>query len=332
MNLRMIAERAGVSAATVSNVINGHYNKVSEETRRRVEEIIRQTDYQPAAATRKKAGIRTIGMVLPFVSREPDFLINHQGSYALAQMENLAAERHARVLIFSGRSLPEVLSLIPDNVLDGLVVVGAFEADALSFRRALCIPVVFVDIVTDDQECVTVNIDDYRGGFLMARYLFSKGHRKIAVASPDYSQGVIHERIRGFTDACAESGIAFDESDIYQTDTIYSSSVKVGQDIALSDKGYTAIASMSDDTAFWMSSGIRQCGLDIPGDISIIGFDGIPEGMCFLPRLTSIEQDISLKIDIAGRYLFRMMDGEDIQAHDVLPVQVREGDSVKNLL
>ena len=331
MNLKTIAELSGVSTATVSNVINGNYNKVSEETRQRVEEIIRQTDYKPAGGPRRKAGIRNIGLIVPHVSRETGFMINHYGTYALAALEDLADNNNARIMVLSGKPLTQVTEMISDGILDGALVMGAFEGDATQFQKTVHIPVVYIDTYTNDPHIVTVNVDDYRGGYLMARYLIARGHRKIAMASPDYREGVIHERYCGFCDACQESDVSFAETDIFMTDTKYRNGVNVGQDIALSGKGYTAIASMSDDMAFWMAAGIRQCGIHVPDDLSIIGFDGIPEGECFLYRLTSVEQNITRKINVAGEYLLRMMDGDPVVAHDVLPVQIKEGDTVKIL-
>ena len=331
MNLKTIAELAGVSTATVSNVINGNYSKVSEETRQRVEEIVRETDYKPTGAPRRKRGMRNIGLIVPFVSREPGFRINHYSVYILAALEDVANENQTRVFVSSGKPLDEVKDQLKDGLLDGALIVGAFEDDVRAFRKELSIPVVFMDSYIEDDDFVTVSADDYRGGYLMARYLISKGHRKIAMASPDYSEGVIRQRYLGFCDACRESGVPFDETDIYKTDTKFSNGLNVGQDIVLSGKGYTAIASMSDDMAFWMSTGIRQCGVRIPEDVSVIGFDGIPEGNCFLARLTSVEQDIQLKTNVALDYLYRMMDGEKIIAHDVLPVQIKEGETVRSV-
>ena len=331
MNLKTIAELSGVSTATVSNVINGNYNKVSEETRQRVEEIIRQTDYTPSGGVRRKQGIRTIGLVIPFVSRENGFMINHYAVYAQASLEEVIAGSNARLLVFSGMPLDRVAELTADGQPDGAIVIGAFGEEADRFRKAFGRPVVFIDTYTDAPDTVTVNIDDYRGGYLMARYLIARGHRKIAMASPAYHAGTIRHRFAGFVDACRESDVPFTEDDVFQTDTKYRNGFNVGQDIALSPKGYTAIASMSDDMAFWMGAGMRQCGIKIPEDMSIIGFDGIPEGDCFLYRLTSVEQDIALKINVAGGYLLRMMDGEDVSAHDVLPVQIKEGDTVRIL-
>jgi LacI family transcriptional regulator len=331
VNLRTIAELSGVSAATVSNVINGNFNKVSEETRKRVEEVIRKTDYKPSGSRGLKASLRTIGMIIPYAALDSSFMINHCYAYTVAALEELAREKNLRLLILNGKALEEVLSMINDGILDGAIVQGVFEEEAKTFQKAARFPVVYLDTYTEDPELVTVGIDDYRGGVLMARYLIAKGHRKLAVAAPDYSSGVMKDRVKGFRDVCRESGIPFEESDIYLSDIKYYNGVNVGQDIALSGKGYTAVAAMSDDLAFWIIAGMRQCGMRIPEELSFIGFDGIPEGTCYHPRLTSVEQDHRKKVEAAGKYLIRMMDGEAVQAHDVLPVQIREGDSVLSL-
>ncbi len=331
MNLRTIAEMAGVSPATVSNVINGKNGKVSEKTRLRIEEIIRETDYTPARSAGSRHKIRTVGMVLPFVSHEAGYMVSHYAAYCLAQLELRAAENGFRVMLFTGISLQDAEEKMQDGALDGVIVVGAFEKEAMAFQEAVRIPVVFVDTCTESPDLVTVGIDDYRGGFLMARYLIARGHRKFALATPDYREGVIRERIRGFRDACSESGIGFTQSDIYQTDTLFHNGINVGQDIALSGKGYTAIAALSDDMALWIIVGMRQCGILVPENCSVIGFDGLREGDGYAPRLTSVEQNITLKIDVAVGYLMRMMDGEKPEVHDSLPVQIREGESVASL-
>ncbi|MCR5330193.1 MAG: LacI family transcriptional regulator, partial [Lachnospiraceae bacterium] len=266
MNLKDIAERAGVSTATVSNVINGNYHKVSEETRLRIENIIKETNYQPSAAARSLAGTqnRMIGLVVPYISPSEEYTISPYYTYVVSALERYVRNRDYYLLL---RCVPDVHNILPFlsawNV-DGAIFIGVLGNDVAEILKGLKAPAVFIDTYTDEK-VVNIGIDDYRGGYLAARYLIGKGHRKIALASPDPGVGgVITERFNGFCDACREAGVIFSPSDVFRTDTVYYNSIAVGQDIVLSGRGYTAIAAMADIVAMGIMEGIRQCGFRIP--------------------------------------------------------------------
>ena len=111
-------------------------------------------------------------------------------------------------------------------------------------------------------------------------YLIGKGHEKLALVTPDISsEGVIRERYRGFSDACREAGVPFKKGNIYYSESTYNSGVSIGQDIAFKNTDYTAVACMSDIVAFGVIEGLKQCGIRVPYDISVIGFDTIEEAI-----------------------------------------------------
>ena len=207
------------------------------------------------------------------------------------------------------------------------------EPDVKEIISALDAPVVFLDTYTKEKGIVNVGLDDYKGGYLSARYLIGKGHKRIALACPDYKgTGVVRERYLGFKKACEEAGIEFTEDDIYRTDTVYNGAITVGNDIALSGKGYTAVATMSDIVAFGLMEGIKQCGFSVPDDISVIGFDNLAEGEYVYPKLTTISQDINEKANAAGRGMFEILEGNKDYTADIhLPVQIIERQTVRQL-
>ena len=112
---------------------------------------------------------------------------------------------------------------------------------------------------------------------------------------------------------------------------MYSSAIKVGQDIALSGKGYTAVATMSDIVAFGLIEGMRQCGVSVPDDMSIIGFDNLPESEYFTPKLTTIGQDFGEKARTAGDMMFDLIDGKTDLKEVHLTVKVVERQSVRTI-
>jgi LacI family transcriptional regulator len=336
MNLKMIAERAGVSTATVSNVINGNNHKVSEETRKKVNEIIRETGYRPNAIARSlaKKESRIIGLVVPYLGRDEDFFTNPYNAHIIAALERCVRCEDYYLMMRCVHDPKEIIPLLSSWNVDGTFFLGVFTEEIKEIKKLVDSPVVFIDTYAPSQNVVNVGIEDYRGGYLAARYLIGKGHKNIALVTPRYSEeGVIKERFKGFTDACRECGIQFGESNVFYTDTSYLNAVDVGQDIGFSNGGYTAVSCMSDIVAFGVIEGLSQCGIRVPYDVSVMGFDNLPNCEYMTPKLTSIAQDFDVKAEKASEYLFRMIRGEEGLAVDErLPIRVAERHSVRNLL
>ncbi|MBP3261420.1 LacI family DNA-binding transcriptional regulator [Pseudobutyrivibrio sp.] len=335
MNLKDIAKLAGVSTATVSNVLNGNTSKVSETTKERIEKIIKEVDYKPNAMARSlaKKESKMIGLVVPYIGPDEDFFMNPYYARMVAALERYVRSKEYYLML---RCVPDCRQVIPQlsswNV-DGVFFLGVVEPDVKEIISALDAPVVFLDTYTKEKGIVNVGLDDYKGGYLSARYLIGKGHKRIALACPDYKgTGVVRERYLGFKKACEEAGIEFTEDDIYRTDTVYNGAITVGNDIALSGKGYTAVATMSDIVAFGLMEGIKQCGFSVPDDISVIGFDNLAEGEYVYPKLTTISQDINEKANAAGRGMFEILEGNKDYTADIhLPVQIIERQTVRQL-
>ena len=335
MNLKDIAKLAGVSTATVSNVLNGNTSKVSETTKKRIEKIIKEVDYKPNAMARSlaKKESKMIGLVVPYIGPDEDFFMNPYYARMVAALERYVRSKEYYLML---RCVPDCRQVIPQlsswNV-DGVFFLGVVEPDVKEIISALDAPVVFLDTYTKEKNIVNVGLDDYKGGYLSARYLIGKGHKRIALACPDYKgTGVVRERYLGFKKACEEAKIEFTEDDIYRTDTVYNGAITVGNDIALSGKGYTAVATMSDIVAFGLMEGIKQCGLRVPDDISVIGFDNLAEGEYVYPKLTTISQDINEKANAAGRGMFEILEGNKDYTADIhLPVQIIERQTVRQL-
>ncbi len=323
---------AGVSTATVSNVINGNTSKVSEETSKRVLEIIKETDYKPNALARSlaKNESRLIGLVVPYVGEQEVFLVNPYYSIMIAELEKFVRKRDYYLILRCVADCASMIPLLSSWNVDGAFFLGAMENDVEGIIKGLDAPVVFLDTYAPGSNTVRVGIDDYRGGYLSARYLAGKGHRRIALAIPDPSvPGVVNERYRGFSDGCRESGVEFSDEDVFVTDTTFEMSIGVGQDIAHDPRNYTAVATMSDVVALGVSEGMRQFGMHLPEDMSVIGFDNLPQAEYAAVRLTTVAQDFGAKAQMAGESLMRMIEGErDLVLDEHLPIRVIERQSV----
>lgn len=336
MNLKTIAQIAGVSTATVSNVINGNYHKVSEDTRRKVEKIIEESNYKPSVMARSlaKKESHLIGVVVPYLSKDEDFFSNPYNAHIIAALERYVRQHDYYIMLRCVGAPREIIPLLSSWNVDGAFFLGVYKEEVREIKERIDIPMVFIDTYAPGENIVNVGIEDYRGGYLSAKYLIGKGHKNLALVAPVITgEGVIKEREQGFIDACKESGIDFKPSrDIYICDSIYGGAVEIGQDLVFSGNGYTAVATMSDIVAFGVIEGLTQCGIRVPFDMSVVGFDNLPDCDFMTPKLTSVAQDFSWKAEKAGDYLFRMIAGErDLVADIRQPIRVMERHSVRNL-
>lgn len=335
MKIKDIAQRAGVSTATVSNVINGNHHKVSQATVEKVRRIIEEMGYQPSATARSLASkeSRIIGVVIPNLGEDEDYNRNPYTSELIAYLERYVRKQGYYLMIRSVRECKEIVPIFSGWNVDGVILLGAFHYEVEEIENLLKVPTIYADTYAKDLEIANIGVDDYKGGFLMARYLLGKGHRKIAFVGPNVeSPGVIKERYRGFSAALKERNITLSREDIFEARTVCEDGVEVGKKIALSGRGFTAVAAMSDSLAMGLLSGLRISGLNVPDDISIIGFDDLQLCQFTNPPLTTISQSMEKKVDLVGEHLFRMIrEKKKIPMNVVLDVELIERQTVKEL-
>jgi LacI family transcriptional regulator len=227
----------------------------------------------------------------------------------------------------------EIVPMLSSWNVDGAFFLGIYKDEVAEIKSLIDIPIVFLDTYAPGENIDNIGIEDYRGGYLSARFLIGKGHEKLALVTPDItSEGVIKERYRGFSDACKEAGVSFKKGNIYYTESTYNSAVMVGQDIAFKSDDYTAIACMSDIVAFGVIEGLKQCGIRVPYDMSVIGFDNLPDCELMTPKLTSVAQDFEWKARKAGDYLFKMIEsGTELAIDERQPIRIIERQSVRSI-
>lgn len=335
MNLKTIAKAAGVSTATVSNVINGNHHKVSKETIAKVQKIIKDNDYKPNATARSLASkeSKIIGVVIPNIDTDESFSISPYNTQILALLENYIRKQGYYLMIRCAKECKEIISLFSSWNVDGLILFGPFKHEVEDIKTSLHVPTVYIDTYAEKLEIANVGIDDYKGGYLAARYLLAKGHREIAFVGPQFERpGVIRQRYHGFCAACAEQGIEVTPNHIFESDTGYRKGIAVGQAMAISDIKFTAAAVMSDIVAMGVMEGLRLCGLNVPNDVSVIGFDNLPEGNYSSPKLTTVSQNLERKALMVGEYLFKMIrEKQEIVVDEKVDVEIVERQSVREL-
>ena len=288
-NIFDVARLAGVSHQTVSRVVNDLPN-VRPATRKRVEDAIKQLRYRPSTAARALVTrrSRTIGLI---TTGGPDY-----GPSSIVLGFNEAA-RNARYNVSISSMLESDLGsvrasaelLLGQNV-EAIVLVAA-HSGALEAMQGLDLGVPLLAVESSGRSGFhSVSIDQFAGAHAATSYLISLGHRQILhVAGPEDSMDAI-ERVKGWRAALAEHGIVPREPLI--GDWSPRSGYEFGKRIA-DDRSITAVFSGNDQMALGILHAFVQQGVRIPDDVSIVGFDDIPEAEHFTPPLTTVRQDFS---------------------------------------
>lgn len=283
-----VAERAGVSIATVSKVINNTGN-MREETRKKVRQIIEEMDYHPnlMASALTGKGTRTLGLLVPDISN-PFF------SAMARYIEDCAHERGMSVIMCSidGNIEKEqkYIELLQSKQVDGIIVASTFHNKTL--LKALVkkgIPIVMLAYDDASLDVSIVSVDDFKGGYEAASHLFSKGHRHIAIIAEHAHSSDL--RIYGFRVAFEARGIEFDEQNIIRVTASITNGKACMEELVMKEEELpSAIFACNDLLAIGVIQGASERGIRIPDDLAIIGFDNTILATTTVPGLTTVAQ------------------------------------------
>jgi DNA-binding LacI/PurR family transcriptional regulator len=284
-----VARLAGVSHQTVSRVLNNLPN-VKPSTRDRVELAIKQLRYVPSPAARALVTrrSRTIGLI---ATGSPDF---GPSSIVLGFNEAARAARYAvsmaSILDADAASVRAAVELLLRQNVEALVLV-AERTSALEAIQSmeLGVPLLAVEPI-GRAGFHSVSIDHYAGARAAVRHLVELGHTRILhLAGPADAVDAI-ARVRGWRDELGETGLVVTEP--MAGDWSPQSGYIFGQQIA-SRRDFTAVFAANDQMALGLIHGLSDGGLVVPRDVSVIGFDDVPEAAHFSPPLTTMRQDFS---------------------------------------
>jgi LacI family transcriptional regulator len=322
VTIKDIAKMAGVSVSTVSNVINGT-GRVSKRTADRVSEIIERINFNlnASARTLRQKTSRLITILVPREGENGD----GDGSINPFYWEFVSGvrkvvEKQGFDVILKNISVTAALNLISERDLDGVIVLGAYEDSSLVEKiTASNTPVVFVDSYLSNEKINVINLDDRLGSYLATRHLLGLGHRKIIFVSGKLRlNGVDYERARGFQDAMNESGEIVNSNVFFQTEVSVEAGRTLAHQLAYRINEFTGIVASADALALGLIRGFHECGISVPRQVSIVGFDDISYSSYTIPSITTIQQDVSEKGESAGRLLIDLInDGNGKGAHHV---------------
>ncbi|ADU32033.1 LacI family DNA-binding transcriptional regulator [Evansella cellulosilytica] len=332
INIKDVAERANVSIATVSNVINGK-GRVSTNTISKVKKVIEELNYSPSMSARnlKTKKSHLIGVIVP--TSMPGRLQDNPFYWDLVTgIEEGARDKQFHVILMGVADGDEKgLSIVKERQLDGLIVVGGYEGSlTVEQIRKLNVPSVFMDSYISDPDLYQVCIDDKLGAYQATKHLIDLGHENIAILLGDipyeesHRYGVLHERILGYKEALDEKGIAFDSQLIISLPTSMEGGYKAAKEIA-KRKEITAVFSFSDVSAMGLLRGFDEMGINVPTDISVVGFDDLFLSEYTSPPLTTVHQDIVAKGQTAIMHLLDQIENKRMINYRkvVLPIEMK---------
>jgi LacI family transcriptional regulator len=284
---------------TVSRVINGESN-VRDTTRETVMEAVRALNYRPNTAARVLAGARDIRIALiysnPSASYLSEMLVGAlDGSHrAAAQLvldrwDNLkpAAEKAA------AQKLSEGITgvILPPPLCESKAIAAAFTAEG--------VPAVAMGTGRAREDVSCVRIDDFHAAREMTLHLITLGHTRIAFIKGQPTQTASGQRQAGFEAAMQESGIEVDPALVVQGFFSYKSGLEAAEKLLGRKRIPTAIFASNDDMAAAAISVAHRRALDVPNDLSVVGFDDTPIATTVWPELTTIRQPIAAMAEAA---------------------------------
>lgn len=215
ITIKDMADLAGVSPTTVTNVLHGRTKKMSKETLQKVQAVIDSSDYVSNMGARLLAnyGSKIIGVILNYDRRgESNIISDPFYGTVVGSLEKEIREHGYYMMLYTAGNIEETVRLAKSWNIEGLIALGCKPSDARKMKEQMDLPVVFIDSYFEDKdyEYHNVGLKDFEGGYLMTNYLINKGHRKIAfLADEDEVVGVDKARLDGYKTALKEHGIVF---------------------------------------------------------------------------------------------------------------------------
>ncbi|QJD87086.1 LacI family DNA-binding transcriptional regulator [Cohnella herbarum] len=339
ITIKDVARNAGVSIAAVSYVLNGKENKVSQDTIARIHESIKDLNYIPNMTARGlvKNTSELIGVIIPQTEDHKQLVFeNPFYSEMISAIEGVVRDYGYHIILAGVDKGKTYLDISTSRNLDGAIIMGIYSEQLYEECKLANIPIVLIDSYVHDNDFAKVGIDDELGGYLATKHLIDNGHRNIGlVTGMIRKDGVVEKRFLGYKRALQEAGLFYNSDYVFENSVSYVHGRNSGSLIASKFPEITAIFATADMVAFGVIRGIKESGKEVPGDVSVIGFDDISMANIFLPPLTTVKQQISLKGETAAKLLIeqiRNKRGVKNQGDRTeIPLEVVERETVRKL-
>ncbi|MBU3192219.1 LacI family transcriptional regulator [Clostridium bowmanii] len=342
MNSIDIAKIAGVSRSTVSRVIN-NYDNVPEETRKRIQEIIRENNYVPHASARMLAGAknRVIGLFIIDMKVDSNGKQVTGSSYFspfLGSVIDNASKLGYNVLVSivsKQKDYKKVKETFYNKTISGGIFIGEKNGESEIkdiIRSGYRVALLDQSVKLDEEvysKCIIVNADNYCGAYKATNYLIELGHSKIAhiIGISENLSGI--ERLDAYKKALTDAGIPIKNNFIVKGDFTISGGYNATKKL-LQKEIPTAIFCGNDNMAIGALNAIKETNLKVPEDISIIGFDDIEVARYISPSLTTVKMNLLEMASIATNTLITSIENDsNFSANYTLPIDLVKRNSCK---
>lgn len=311
MNIYDIAQKAGVSTATVSRVINGS-KSVSEETRRKVNAIMAQEGYSPNVFARGLMvnSMKTIGVMT----------IDVRDLYYAQSIHTIESEARGLgynvVLCNTGVDMAEkkrYLKLLLQKRVDGIILIGSVFAEKTDneyiSEAASKIPVVMINGYLEGDNIYSVVCNDSGAVKEAVDHLVRLGHRNISFIY-DVETYSAMEKLNGYKSAMQEHGLQYGGTSIFHVESGIKGGYAAAKQLMLDNPECTAIIASEDILAVGALKAYTDAGYNVPNDISIIGYNNSVLAECTTPELTSIENKVEKLSSVAVDLLIKAINGK----------------------
>ena len=315
-----VAKLAGVSPMTVSRVMNST-GMVRESTRRKVAEAVAALNYTPNQEARNLAGSKPIRVGFlysnPSAAYLSEFLVGLLSQSGLNNVQLFVEKCEA------GQHEQEQARRLIDNGLDGIILPPPLcDSDAIiACVVDAGIPVVVVACGAPDARVSAVSIDDFEAASQMTRHLIGLGHQRIGFVVGHPNQSASARRLAGYRSAIDEKGADKSDELVVQGMFTYRSGLDAAEQLLHLPVRPTAIFASNDDMAAAAVAVAHRLGLDVPGDLTVTGFDDSALATTIWPELTTVRQPIAEMARQAVQALVRrvraLREGEDGQSEHV---------------
>lgn len=313
-NIRMVAARARLSPATVSLALRGS-ESISPATRERALAAARELNYSPASRGRAP-NVARVAQLLYVTKDFGDRPVTANPFYgeilSAAEQEALRLGMRLTFCLLSpeDRVEEQLASLVASHTPDGVLLVGAYPAHVVQqVADTVAAPMVLVDNIIPGVSCDTVMADDFYGALLATRHLIDLGHRQIGVAVGEYSPSLA-ARQRGYRAACTDAGLGMLPPTITVWDRPHMQA-SLEALFAQPDRP-TALFCVTDYIAVYVMELLRDLGLRVPDDVSVVGFDNFPIARMAHPPLTTLANYPEVMGRIAVQRLISRIKGETL--------------------
>ena len=334
-----VALALGVATATISNAYN-RPDQLSADLRERVLLKAAELGYtgpDPIARSLRQQRAGAVGVL--FAERLPYVFTDPAVTGMLGGVADALDGASLGMLLVPGRD-QDFTGMVQQALVDGFIVYSMQENHPLvATVLARRLPTVLLDQPASG-EAYSINVDDHNGAFQAAKLLLSLGHRRFAVVfdcESNLASGtfrtfpelatltsmVVRQRLQGYRTALETAGVPWSSVLLYEcADNSEADGAAAMHALLSCPQRPTAVLCITDRLALGAVTAAQQAGLSIPKDISVVGFDDIPQAASSQPALTTVRQDHHEKGLRAGNALVAMLRGEMLNASELLPVQL----------